>query len=134
MTIEELNELRFLITEEKRLLEKIAKTQYFVNSPKAVCAVVGNDRERVRQYQTATRELEEVLRGRLCKVSARARELKNFLDQIKDPIIHELLELHCVKGHTWEKITVVMQKRGLFYSASGLSKKCSRYLSKGNDG
>lgn len=132
MTIEELNELRYLTEEEKKLRTEIEKIRFYGSSRKAVCAAVGNDPERVNQYRAVIRELEAVLRERFRMVRTRARELQKFLDQVDDPLIRELIELHCIDGHPWTKIATIMQKRGLFYSAHGLSIKCRRYLSKGS--
>lgn len=130
MTIEELNELRYLTEEEKKLRTEIEKIRFCGSSRKAVCAAVGNDPERVNQYRAAIRELEAVLRERFRMVCTRARELRKFLDQVDDPLVRELIELHCIEGRTWEKIATTMQKRGLFYSPNGFSAKCRRYLSK----
>ena len=130
MTIEELNELRYLTEEEKKLRTEIEKIRFYGSSRKAACAAVGNDPERVNQYRAVLRELEAVLRERFRMVRTRARELRKFLDQVDDPLVRELIELHCIEGRKWEKIATTMQKRGLYYTASGLAVKCRRYLSK----
>jgi hypothetical protein len=124
MTIDELNDMRFLPKEIQGIDEDLTRLH---TAPRA-------EWMRTREYKDAVSELCRLLLKRRDRCTRQLDRLRAFIDSIPDQELQRLFRLRYERGCTWEEISTKSAfGGGCLYSEEAAKKACYRYLQKVNE-
>lgn len=129
MTKEELKEIFFINRElnmwekelEKLQTQSLAINQQITGMPKGN----GGKSDRVAELAVTICEIEEIVEGKMIEIQQEKKRLIEFIDQIQDSQVRQIVFLRNVSCKTWDEISIDI---GGYNSADGVRKIYTRYL------